>query len=123
MFLEERLSQKVFCWIEDFDVDTPCPCCNKIGKLRPDIVWFGEMPMHMEKIENSLRECDLFICIGTSGLVYPAAGFVQIAKQYKAKTVEINLEVTNNTKYFDKSIQGLASIEVEKFLKEINLLI
>ena len=60
--------------------------------LRPDIVWFGEMPYEMERIEAALARCDLFVSIGTSGAVYPAAGFVQTARHYGARTLEMNLE-------------------------------
>lgn len=115
-------THKVFDWTEDFTSHTPCPCCNKKGNLRPDIVWFGEMPMHMMEIEEALMKADLFICIGTSGVVYPAAGFVQTAKYYNAKTVEINLDITNNTELFDVSIKGKATIEVPKFLEKEKLI-
>ena len=78
-------------------------------KIRPHIVWFGEMPMQMERIGEALMNCDYFLSIGTSGNVYPAAGFVYEAKNYaKAKTVEINLEPTQNSKYFDEQITGKA---------------
>ena len=60
--------------------------------MRPDIVWFGEMPYEMERIDEALRRCDLFVSIGTSGAVYPAAGFVQTARYCGARTLEINLE-------------------------------
>lgn len=85
---------------------------------RPHIVWFGEMPLLMDKIYEALRNCDLFISIGTSGNVYPAAGFVAEAKMGGAETVEINLEPTNS-RYFDEKISGLASEEVPKFVKAI----
>ena len=62
------------------------------GQVRPDIVWFGEMPYEMDRIEDALRRCDLFVSIGTSGAVYPAAGFVQTARYCGARTLEINLE-------------------------------
>ena len=69
-----------------------CPRVRRSGQVRPDIVWFGEMPYEMERIEEALRRCDLFVSIGTSGAVYPAAGFVQTARYCGARTLEINLE-------------------------------
>jgi NAD-dependent deacetylase len=69
-----------------------CPECGVAGRLRPDIVWFGEMPYEMERIDAALMEADLFVSIGTSGNVYPAAGFVQTARYVQARTLEMNLE-------------------------------
>ena len=69
-----------------------CPGCGDAGQVRPDIVWFGEMPYEMERIEAALQRCDLFVSIGTSGAVYPAAGFVQTARYCGARTLEMNLE-------------------------------
>ena len=69
-----------------------CPECGAAGRLRPDIVWFGEMPYEMERIDRALMDADLFVSIGTSGNVYPAAGFVQTAKYVGARTLEMNLE-------------------------------
>lgn len=85
-------TQLVVPWTSDITADTPCPCCSKAGLLRPHIVWFGEMPLFMDQIEAALSRCDLFVSIGTSGQVYPAAGFVQMAAAYGAHTVELNLE-------------------------------
>lgn len=85
---------------------------------RPHIVWFGEMPLEMDRIYETLRNCDLFISIGTSGNVYPAAGFVAEAKRCGAETVEINLEPTHNP-YFDKKIYGKAGEKVPEFIKEL----
>ncbi len=85
-----------------------CPSCNVAGMIKPNIVFFGEMPLYMDKIESLLRISDLFISIGTSGVVYPAAGFVQTAKYYGAKTIEINLEPFSINPHFDKHIQGKA---------------
>ena len=96
----------------------PCPRCGARA-LRPDIVWFGEMPYHMETIEDALMGCDLFISIGTSGNVYPAAGFVREAL---GKTVEINLEPSEGARLFDEAVYGPASetvpVYVEKLLRE-----
>lgn len=97
--------------------DTPCPHCGEKGSLRPDIVWFGEIPYHMAHIEKALLQADLFVAVGTSGQVYPAAGFVRIAKQAGAKTVEINLERT--AARFDEGHYGRASIEVPRFVQAV----
>lgn len=95
--------------------ESVCKCCTPPHRLRPHIVWFGEMPLAMEAIEHALAECDLFVSIGTSGNVYPAAGFVQLATSYGATTVELNLEKSANSHTFDKSLQGCASALVPQF--------
>ncbi|MFT5612373.1 MAG: NAD-dependent deacetylase [Arenicella sp.] len=94
----------------DADVSTldKCKCCDQPGRLRPHIVWFGEMPLYMDEIYQALAECDLFIAIGTSGNVYPAAGFVQMANQAGAHTLEINLEQSSVATDFDDAIYGKA---------------
>lgn len=96
-----------------------CQCCASSGNLRPDIVWFGEMPMHMERIYTALERCDLFISIGTSGHVYPAAGFVEVAKASGALTVELNLEPSRVESAFDHRVYGLASEVVPEFVNDI----
>lgn len=93
------------------------PCCKSF--LRPHIVWFGEMPFHMAKINKLLIEADLFISIGTSGQVYPAAGFLQVAKASGAKTICINKEIIPQEKYIDEFIEGSATIKVPEFLKTL----
>lgn len=85
------------------------------GHLRPHIVWFGEIPLEMERIEQALARCDLFVSIGTSGAVYPAAGFVQLARMAGARTVEINLEPTQGAGLFDEGVYGPASETVPAF--------
>ncbi len=85
------------------------------GRLRPHIVWFGEIPLEMERIERALARCDLFVSIGTSGAVYPAAGFVQLARMAGARTVEINLEPTQGAGLFDEGVYGPASETVPAF--------
>lgn len=100
-------TELVFDISEDFSFDTQCRCCRSSGNLRPHIVWFGEMPFHMNQINQALESCDLFVAIGTSGNVYPAAGFYQTAKISRAQTVELNLERTGSR--FDKHIYGKAS--------------
>lgn len=87
-------------------------------RLRPHIVWFGEMPFYMDEIEKKLLECDLFISIGTSGLVYPAAAFVRWVSP-KAKTVELNLDDTPSSDIFDESIRGKASEIVKDYFEKI----
>ncbi|WP_238365819.1 NAD-dependent deacylase [Mesobacterium pallidum] len=88
--------------------EMPCPACGAPA-TRPDIVWFGEIPYHMDAIHQRLSQTELFAAIGTSGQVYPAAGFVQIARQYGAETVEINLEQTDVAWDFDDHLVGPAS--------------
>ena len=92
-----------------------CEFCGKAGGLRPDIVWFGEMPYEMDRIYQELLQCDLFVSIGTSGSVYPAAGFVEIANQAGARTVELNLEPGEQKSHFQESIYGKASDIVHDF--------
>ncbi len=103
-------------WTTAFDDSTPCPCCNKAPALRPDIVWFGEVPMHMDDIILALSKADYFIAIGTSGLVYPAAGFVQVAQDSGAKTIELNLAGTEQSTVFDECYEGPASEIVPQFV-------
>lgn len=97
----------------------PCPACGEAGRLRPDIVWFGEMPYEMERIERALRDADLFVSIGTSGAVYPAAGFVQTARYAGARTLEINLEPSLGSVYFDESRSGPAGELVPSWVDEM----
>ncbi|MEO6579789.1 MAG: NAD-dependent deacylase, partial [Sphingomicrobium sp.] len=89
-----------FEWSGPMGEGAHCPSCETPGMVRPDIVWFGEMPYEMERIEAALRGCDLFVSIGTSGAVYPAAGFVQTAKYVGAATLEINLEPSQGSIFF-----------------------
>ncbi len=103
----------------DLNRDDRCPGCNKKGHLRPDIVWFGEMPYFLDEIEHILNDCDLFLSIGTSGNVYPAAGFVQLVKSIgKAKTIEFNLEGTEISGHFDIHKSGPAGKVVTEFVDE-----
>ena len=87
--------------------------------VRPDIVWFGEMPYEMERIDAALMDADLFVSIGTSGAVYPAAGFVQTAKYRGARTVEVNLERSQGSLFFDERRYGRASVEVPAWVEEM----
>ncbi|KJY82397.1 NAD-dependent deacetylase [Vibrio galatheae] len=96
-----------------------CHCCQIPAQMRPHVVWFGEMPLRMGDIYASLEEADLFISIGTSGVVYPAAGFVHDAKMHGAHTIEINLEPSAVESEFEEKRYGKASIEVPKLVEEI----
>ena len=106
-------------WEEDFTVDLVCDTCGNKGGLRPDVVWFGEMPYQMERIYQALNRCDLFLSIGTSGNVYPAAGFVQQASFAGAWTVELNLEASSGRGLFDEAIHGPASELVPTFVDRL----
>ena len=101
-------------------IDRPaCPGCGA-AKLRPDIVWFGEMPYDMDRIEAALSRCDLFVSIGTSGAVYPAAGFVQTARYHgRAHTLEINLEPSAGTGWFHEARHGPAGELVPAWVDEV----
>ena len=112
------ISQQTFDWSDSFDHTTKCPCCNRVT-LRPDIVWFGEMPMYMEEIYDALSKADVFIAIGTSGNVYPAAGFVQIAKESGAHTIEANLEPGVTNALFDESLTGPTSHIVPQWVDQL----
>ncbi len=102
----------------DSSIDDKCPHCNK-QTTRPDIVWFGEMPYQMENIWAALDNCDLFVAIGTSGSVYPAAGFAQIAARKGAQCVELNLEPSNVAGDFTDGHYGLASDIVPRFFSKL----
>ena len=110
-------SKLIFDVSEDFDYDTQCRCCRSAGNLRPHVVWFGEMPLQMNRINRALENCDMFVAIGTSGNVYPASGFYQTAKIRKASTVELNLERTGSS--FDQHICGPATESVPQFFKSL----
>ncbi|GGG64463.1 NAD-dependent protein deacylase [Salipiger pallidus] len=96
----------------------PCPACGQ-PTARPDVVWFGEMPYHMDDIEEHLQTCDLFASIGTSGQVYPAAGFVQEARLYGAATIELNLAGTDIGAAFEDRRTGPASRIVPAWVEEL----
>lgn len=104
-------------WRTDLSTENICPSCGQKGGLRPDIVWFGEMPYHMDEISAALANCDLFIAIGTSGHVYPAAGFVREALSAGAITIEMNLEPSHNVSVFHHSITGPAGTTVPKLVE------
>lgn len=102
---------------DDFDHMTLCPSCGRAGHLRPHVVWFGEMPLYMEQIYEALMNCDIFAAIGTSGHVYPAAGFVELASRAGAQTVEINLERSAVHSSFDDAIYGAATTAVPDWVR------
>ena len=107
-------------WREDLDVDLACPACSRAGGMRPHVVWFGEMPFQMEEIAAALDRCSLFISIGTSGAVYPAAGFVaRVRERGFARTVELNLEPSEGATLFEESEYGPASEVVPRFVDEL----
>lgn len=96
-----------------------CKCCAKEGRLRPHIVWFGEIPLHMEEIQLALERADVFLSIGTSGNVYPAAGFVRLAKRAGAHTVELNLEPSEGARVFEEAHYGPATQVVPNYLRSL----
>lgn len=106
-------------WVGDMSVATACEACGETGGLRPDVVWFGEVPYHMERIGALLRAADLFIAIGTSGHVYPAAGFAAAARAAGARTVELNLEPSEVASNFDEAIYGPATQLVPEFVARL----
>ena len=100
------------------DPAAPCPACTA-PRARPDIVWFGEMPFHMDEIVHALARADLFVSIGTSGEVYPAAGFVDEARACGVETLEINLEPSRVPRLFDRVIAGPATQAVPDWVAEV----
>ena len=106
-------------WTADLGDDPLCPACGKAGGLRPDIVWFGEMPYEMERIDRALGRADLFVSIGTSGAVYPAAGFVRTARYHAAHTLELNLEPSDGSIFFEETRLGPASMLVPAWVEEM----
>jgi NAD-dependent deacetylase len=106
-------------WLDDLTVAHACSDCGHLGALRPHVVWFGEMPLAMDLIGRALRKSDLFVAIGTSGAVYPAAGFVAEARAYGLRTCEINLEAADNADLFDEQRLGAASETVPAWVEEV----
>lgn len=113
---------EVFDWKDDLTIETPHPNFpddpSRLGLLRPHIVWFGEMPFGLEQISAVARQADLFVSIGTSAVVYPAAGIVEATKP-DCRRVEINLDDTPKSSAFDTVIRGKASVEVPKFFDSL----
>jgi NAD-dependent deacetylase len=107
---------------ENLSVTTACTGCGLSGSMRPHIVFFGEFPYAMSEINQAVKECDIFMAVGTSGNVYPAAGLVEVARVARAHTVELNLEPSVGAPRFHERIYGPATIivteYVERFLKD-----
>ncbi len=107
-------------WKDDLEVATRCPACGEAGAMRVHVVWFGEMPFEMARITQALAAAALFVSIGTSGSVYPAAGFVQEARMMgRAHTVELNLEPSDGVSLFHEARHGPASELVPAFVERI----
>ncbi|KLV07258.1 NAD-dependent deacetylase [Photobacterium aquae] len=106
-------------WSGDISLDDHCHCCQIPAPLRPNVVWFGEMPIGMDRIHQALMEADLFISIGTSGAVYPAAGFVHEAAMHGAHTIELNLEPSEVENEFAEKRYGQASDIVPAYVAEL----
>lgn len=108
-----------FDWTGDMSTDDVCPGCKEAGGVRPDIVWFGEMPYQMDRIAQLVDACDLFVSIGTSGAVYPAAGLVALARRAGAHAVELNLEPSEGASHFHEAIHGKATEVVPAFVQRV----
>jgi len=107
-------------WSEDMNHASACTACGTLGRLRVNVVWFGEMPFEMDRIFDALSGCSLFVSIGTSGNVYPAAGFVQEARMSAdAHTVELNLEPSEGHSLFEERHYGPATKEVPAFVERL----
>ncbi|MCW8087117.1 NAD-dependent deacylase [Sabulicella glaciei] len=105
-------------WEDPITAESACPGCGARGRLRPHVVWFGEMPLHMERIEAALANCDLFIAIGTSAQVWPAAGFVRMLPR-RARGIEVNPERSAMASSFAEGRRGLATQEVPRLVEEL----
>ena len=106
-------------WTGDMSRADTCPACKAPGGVRPDVVWFGEIPYHMELIGEALSRAELFVAIGTSGAVYPAAGFVAEARAMGIETLEINLEPSDTAGQFDRRILGPATETVPAWVESL----
>jgi len=107
-------------WEDDMSTSDVCASCNTMGQLRPNVVWFGEMPLEMDRIQTLLTGCRLFMSIGTSGNVYPAAGFVSLVNQLgEAYTVELNMERSLGADQFEDGHYGPASEVVPAFVDRL----
>ena len=107
-------------WADGLDADSVCPRCAAGGRLRPDIVWFGEMPYRMDEVDAALERCHLFVSIGTSGQVYPAAGFVAAVRAAgNARTIELNVERSAVGAAFAEHRPGPAGETVPRLVDEL----
>ena len=111
--------EKVSLWRDDLGLRDQCPNCGRTGVLRPHVVWFGETPLQGDEIYAALQNADLFVAIGTSGSVYPAAGFVSEARALGIRTCEINLEPSDNAHLFDERRYGQASEATPAWVDEV----
>lgn len=110
--VRDEKTEQILDWQSDIDH-------KKYPTLRPHIVWFGEMPLNMPQIYDALTKANYFIAIGTSGNVYPAAGFIDIAKKSGSKTIELNLEPSLGKNLFNQKIYGKATEVVPTFVAEL----
>ena len=106
-------------WREDLTIETPCPGCGSAGAMRPYVVWFGEMPRFMDEAADAIMNADLFVSIGTSGSVYPAAGFAAQARSSGIAAMELNLEPSDNALLFTDSRYGPATVVVPQWVREV----
>jgi NAD-dependent deacetylase len=106
-------------WKGDLSTDVTCPDCGHAGAMRPDVVWFGEMPYHLDRIGDLLTKAGLFIAVGTSGSVYPAAGFAAEAQANGARTVELNLEPSQGPSAFSETVYGPATEIVPAYVDRL----
>jgi NAD-dependent deacetylase len=111
--------QKTASCSADLSTDSVCTNCGASGHMRPHVVWFGEIPMHMDTVQKALESADLFLSIGTSGAVYPAAGFVAIARNTGAHTVELNLEKSFGASLFHEAVYGPATKVVKEYVENL----
>jgi NAD-dependent deacetylase len=111
--------EAVIPWREDLGLKVPCLSCGQGCGLRPHVVWFGEMPLEMDAVCDALHRADLFVAIGTSGSVYPAAGFVTEARGHGIRTCEVNLEPSDNARQFNETYYGPASTAVPAWVDRV----
>lgn len=109
----------ICAWIDDLSVDIVCSTCKRAGAMRPYVVWFGEIPRYLDEAADAIGAADLFVSIGTSGAVYPAAGFVAEARSLGVPAMELNLEPSENAMLFTDSRYGPATEIVPGFVKEL----
>ncbi len=108
----------VWAWLDDLSIEIPCPDCKAVGGMRPYVVWFGEMPRFMDEATEAVENADLFVSIGTSGSVYPAAGFVGLARDAGISCLELNLEPSENAHLFSDSRYGPATEIVPMWVRD-----
>ena len=104
---------------DSLDATNRCPVCGTVGQLRPHIVWFGEVPLLMDEISLALSQADLFLSIGTSGNVYPAAGFAAQAARCGIRTMEINPNTTEISPHFDEHLRGPAGVKIPELVERL----